>query len=90
MVHAEKVEHGGVEVVDLHLVFHGEIAEIIGGTVDDAGFYTTAGHPHGEAERVVVAADVGHVAVVGQLRAGCPAKFASPYDESLVQHSPCF
>jgi len=55
VVDAQKVQHGGVEVVDFGAIFHGEIAEVVGGAVDGAALDASAGHPDGKAEGVVVA-----------------------------------
>ena len=52
----QQVAHGGVEVVDVDLVFHRLEAEIVAGAVDMAAFYAAAGHPNGEAEMIVAAA----------------------------------
>ena len=55
VVDAEAVEHGSMEVVDLYDVFHGVIAQLVGGTMADATLDTATCHPHGEAFDVVIA-----------------------------------
>ena len=45
MVDTEKVEDGGIEVVDVDWVFGDVVTPIICLTVCDAAFYSTAGHP---------------------------------------------
>ena len=57
MVEAEQVQDGRVQVVDVDLVLDGVVAELVGRAVDDAALEAAAGHPHREAERVVIAAD---------------------------------
>ena len=46
-----------------------------------------AGHPHGEAEWVVIAADDFDVAAIGELRAGRAAEFAAPDDERVFEQA---
>src|SRR6185312_16071222 len=74
VVEAEEVEDGGVEVVDVDGVFGDVEAEVVGFAEGDAGFYTAAGEPIGEAVGVMVAA------VVSALDHGCSAEFAAPDD----------
>ena len=45
MVDAEEVEDGGIEIVDVDRVLGDVVAPIVGLTVCDAAFYSTAGHP---------------------------------------------
>ena len=52
---AELVEHGGVEVVDGGDVFLRGVAEVVGGTVDDAALDSGTGHPHGHGFVVMIA-----------------------------------
>ena len=56
VVEAEKVEHGGVEVVDVDGVHLGFEAEFVCRAVDVAGADAAACEPCGEAVGVVVAA----------------------------------
>ena len=78
VVETQEVEDGGVEVVDSNPTFDGLEAELVGGSVDESSFHATAGHPHREAERVMVAA----VAVLGD---GCPAELAAPDHQGVVE-----
>ena len=61
------------------------VAEVVGLAVDRAALRAAAGHPHGEAARVMVAA----VVLVGQaaLRVDRAAEFAAPDDERVVEHA---
>ena len=83
MVDAKEVEHGGVEVVDLHFVFDGFVSPFVGRAVGHPGFYAAAGEPSGEAEGVVVAA-------VPSLSEGCSAEFTRPDDEGLLENAQFF
>ena len=58
MVEAQKLQHGGVEVADVHRVLDDVVREFVGLAVDRARPRAAAGHPHREAARVMVAAVV--------------------------------
>src|SRR5437868_3997922 len=58
VVEAQQIENGCVEISDVQRVLHDVVAEVIRLSVDRAAFRATAGHPHGEAARVVIAAIV--------------------------------
>ena len=81
MVDAELVKNGGVEIVDVNLVLNGVKAELVGGTVGEAGLHSTAGHPHCEAVRVMITTP----GFSPHLRHRCPAKFTAPDDEGIVK-----
>src|SRR5688500_11357419 len=55
VVHAEKVEHRGVEIVNGDLVLDREVAVLIRGAVGGTALDAASGQPDGEAERIVVA-----------------------------------
>ena len=74
VVDAQQVQHGGVQVVNRDAVLDGLEAELVGGAVGQAAFDAAAGHPHGEAVGIVIAA----VAALGDRRA---AEFAAPDHE---------
>ena len=86
MVHAEAMQDGGVEIVDVHLVPLCKIAKFIGRTVNDARPDAAAGHPDGEAVRVVVATVSG----AGALRHWRSAKLAAPDHQCLVEQAALF
>ena len=88
MVEPEKLKHGRVEVADVHGVLDDVVGEFVGLAVDRAGPGTTAGHPHGEAARVMVAAVVG--VREAALRVNGPAEFAAPDDQGFVEEPACF
>src|SRR5580698_10308674 len=87
MVESHEVEDGGVEIVDVDGVADDIVPEVVGLAIH-AGFYAAAGHPDGKAAGVVVAAVVlfgkGALAII------CPAEFAAPDDEGLVEQAALF
>ena len=83
VVDAKEVEHGGVEVVDLHFVFDSFVSPFISRAVGDSGFYAAAREPSGEAEGVVVAA------VPSLSERGSP-EFAGPDDEGFFEEAEFF
>src|SRR5262245_26554444 len=53
-IEAQEVQNGRLQVVDAHLAFGDEVAELVGGAERHAAFYAAAGQPDGEAVGVVV------------------------------------
>ena len=51
VVEAEQAEHGGVQVVDVHALFHSLKSEFVGGAVNLAALDAAAGQPDGSAVR---------------------------------------
>jgi len=88
VVDAEQVHEGGLEVVEVDGVVGDVVAEGVGFAEGDTAFDTAAGHPHGEASGVVVAAEVladeFALAVVGS------PELAAPDDEGVVEHASSF
>ena len=76
VVDTHKVKDRRVDVVNMSLVDNCLESELIRFTVTHSAFHTTAGHPHAEPVRVVVAAR-GILAFAERH----PAKLASPYDQ---------
>lgn len=78
------MNHGGVKVVDMNAVFDDVVTIVIIFSVGNAWFDTTARHPDREAARVVIATKIiaeWTLTVVGA------AKFSSPDDEGIIEHS---
>jgi hypothetical protein len=73
VIEPHEVEDGGVQVVDVHLAVDGGAAVLIGLAVAESLLDAAAGHPHGEAGGIVVAA-------VTVLAAGGAAELAAPDD----------
>ena len=72
------MQHGRVEIVDVHAVFDGVVADVVRGAVDESGLDAAAGYPDRIAVRIVVAS----VAALADRRA---PEFAGPDDQRLVQ-----
>ena len=92
VIEAEEVEHGGVEVVDVDLVFDGLEAEVISRAVNVAAFGSAASHPSGEAV-VVVVATVNFALVgsfFGHFDDGGAPEFSAPEDEGFIKHAALF
>ena len=87
VVDAEKVQNGGVKIVDVNDIFHGVIAEVVGGAVGEARADAAAGEPQGEAFHMVVAAELLAFAVLSHRRA---AELTAPHHERLVEHAALF
>ena len=80
VIHAQEMQDRRVQVVDLDLVFDGVITVVVGGAVDRAALDSAAGHPHGEAIGVVVAA-------VGPLGHRGAAELAAPDDQGAIEQA---
>src|SRR5215472_13041917 len=48
MIEAEQIEHGRVQVANLNRILDDFVPHIVGLSIADAGFHSTAGHPDGE------------------------------------------
>src|SRR5919108_6384854 len=82
VVEAQQMQDRGMEVADVHGVLDDVVGEIVGLAVDRSGPGAAAGHPHGEAARVMIAA----VVLMAQAALGVngPAKLTSPDHEGGV------
>ena len=86
VIDAEKVQNGGLEVVDVNRIDDGIEAEVVGGAVGDAGLDAAAGQEEGERERVMVAAK--KLAGGGTAFAeGGAAELAAPDHQRLIEHA---
>ena len=56
LVEAQQVHQSGLEVVDVDFVLGDSKSEFVGFSVRETAFHATAGHPHGEAIGVMIAA----------------------------------
>src|ERR1044071_8425508 len=65
-----------VQVVDMDLVFLGEVAVIVGGAVGDSLFYAASRQPHGKTIGIVIA-------TIPALRGGRSTKFSAPQDQRV-------
>ena len=81
-VEAELVQDRGVEVLDVEAILDGRAAQLVGLADAGAPLDSAAGHPHGEAEGVVVAAGA-----LGELGGGLAAELAAPDDQGLIEQA---
>src|SRR5437773_5396517 len=85
VVDAEQVQKRGLEVVDVHGVFHDVVAKFAGLSVNQSRLAAAAGRPHREATGVVVAA-----VIIGRkfaLRVIGPPELASPDDQRVLEQA---
>src|SRR5579883_1337842 len=78
VIETKQVEYGGVQIVYVHRMFDGLVAEFVGLTVGDSGLHAASGQPEGESVVVVVAA-------IGVLAVRRAAEFPAPNHQRLVQ-----
>lgn len=92
VIEAQKVEKGGVEVVDVDLVLHGGEAEVIGGTMNVSTLDPSAGHPGGKSVVVVVASvDLASIGSgLGHFDYRSTPKFSAPDYHSFVEETSLF
>src|SRR5262249_48850021 len=79
------MENGRLQVVDARLALGDEIAQLVGGAVDDAALDAAAGQPDGEAVRVMIAAEELRAAALLVHRR--PPELAAPDHERLVEQT---
>ena len=75
-----------MEVVDVHLVLSDVVAKFIRSAEGDAGLSAAAGHPHGEAVRMVV----GSPGFITYLIDGRATKLSTPDDEGVFEQAALF
>jgi len=78
VIQSEKVEDGRVQVVKMDLVLDRIIAVVIRGTVLEARFDASTGHPHGKCFWVMVPS-------VGALGGRGPAELAAPKHKRVLE-----
>src|SRR5438552_978285 len=81
MVEAEQMQHGGVQVVDVDLILHGEVTVIVRLAVTEAWLHAAAREPHGVALRIVIAAiavEFGH---------GSAPEFSAPEHQGVIEQT---
>ena len=89
VIEAEEVEEGGLEVVDVDLVLDRVEADVVRGSVGDAGFDAATGHPDGEGVGMVVpspALAIFHRA----LKEGGATELASPDHQGVIEQPSLF
>ena len=75
VVDAHQVKYGGVQVIHVYDVFHGVIAQLVGGAVAGASLNAAAGKPHAEALDMMIAP--------AALRHRRATEFRAPQDERV-------
>ena len=83
VIHADEMEDGRVNVVNVRPIFNCAQPDLIGLANDGAGFDGAAGHPNSEALRIVIAAFAFFIE-------GSAAKFAGPDHQRAVQQTAGF
>src|SRR5262245_19230720 len=91
MVNAQQVQNGRMQVVNVdRFVDHLE-SEIVGSAVDHPSFDASAGHPHCECERVVIAAVLkSGSTVTSRFDHGRAAEFGTADHERIVKQAARF
>ena len=87
VVETEKVENGGLQVVDVDPVFHCPEAEVIGCSMDVSTLNPSACQPRGIAPVVVVTSvDLAGIgSFLWQLHGRCSPEFAAPDNQGLIE-----
>lgn len=88
VIKTELMQHGRVQIANVHWVLGDIVGEIVCLAVGDAGFYAAARQPHAEAAGVVIATVVLGFQVA--LRVDGTAKFSAPDYEGIIQHAATF
>ena len=83
MIHSHQRENGGVEIVNMHTIFRGVIAEVVGCAVCEAGLGASTCHE----ERVAVGVMIAAVTALGNRRA---AELAGPDDQRVFKQPASF
>src|SRR5262245_14536052 len=83
VIHAQKVKHRRMKIVDTDAILHGFITNLIRLAITHAAFDASAGHPRHETIWIVIAPAIA-------LRNGHPAKLATPDDQRAVPQATAF
>ena len=88
VIDTQTFKNRGVQLVNVDRILYHVVAEVVRFSVNQSWFHTDSRLPDGETFRVVVAA----IVLVGQLALAIDraTKFATPDDQSVVQHSAHF
>ena len=83
VVDPQQLQHRRVQIVNVDGILDDVVAEVVGAADGDAGARATAGEPHREGARMVVAAEELR-AVAGFVHRR-PAELAAPHDQRVVE-----
>ena len=86
----QEVQQGGVKVADVDGVLCDLIAEGIGLTVMETGFYASTRHPKSEGVRVVVASGELAIRAAAVFLHGRAAEFAGPNYQCVLEQTALF
>src|SRR5437667_8085429 len=91
VVKAKEMQHGGMEIMDVHRVLDGAISEFVSCAMDIAALHPAAGQPDGKAIVIMVAA----FTFAGRARRrnfhrGCAAKFTAANHQRVGQQPALF
>src|SRR6202521_3832934 len=90
VVESQQVKHGRMQVADLYRVFYDLVSHLVGLAVCDSWLDAAARHPNRERPGIMVPANIFHFLTIAIFPHGRPAKFPSPDDESVLEHSTLF
>jgi len=82
VVDAEAVEHGGVEIVDVHRIGGDVVGKIVGLADGHAAPDARAGQPNGEAARMMIAPIVRQRQLT--LAVHCATKLTAPHHQRVL------
>src|SRR5579859_2943491 len=85
MVDAHEMQDGRMQVVDVYRLFDGFEAEFVGRAVNRPAFDSAARQPHGEPERIVIAAVLRATGARADLHHGRAAELRSANHERVFQ-----
>ena len=85
VIDAEAMQHGRVEVMNVHGLVDNVIAKIIGFTVDNTWLHTTTSHPFGVATGMVVPSVVSFRQAA--LAIDRSPKFSTPNHQRIVEQT---
>src|SRR5579875_3905993 len=85
MFDAQAVQHGGVQIMDMHRIASDVVAEIVRFAERQTGLDAAAGQKDSEAARMVIAAII--LRRQGALTIDRSAKLAAPDDERIVEQT---
>src|SRR5271170_3747109 len=88
MVHAEAMQDGRLQIVDMHRILRDVVTIVVGLAEDYARLDAAARHPHGEAAGMMVAAIIASREPA--LTIDGAAELAAPDDKRVVKHASCF
>ena len=89
VVETHQMKDGSVQIIDVHFAVHRMVAKIVGDAMGDTASHAAAGHPHGEAVRIVLPAGRLPLSVV-LLGVRSAAELAAPQDQGVMEQASHF